>query len=206
MSRMICRLRLEPCSRPSLRQEPIDFALSQKALAEARRLAEEVGGVYAQWLAAVVGDKTLNQLTAGERTVRDHYRELALAAIKEGAAKGYSKTVYLESEPDMEPLHALPELRQWLVEFKKGLMLKQWAPNFPSRRRLALVAAKVSRLICSPRRTTKMPRMPQCHRSPARKCVSGKPNPMPGNDLWRKSTSEKQAENWASVRLDVPRR
>ena len=51
-------------------------------------------------------------------------RDPALAAIKEGAAKGYRKFVYLESDPDMEPLHALPEFRQWLAEFKKGLMLK----------------------------------------------------------------------------------
>jgi tetratricopeptide (TPR) repeat protein len=85
-----------------------------------RVLAEEIGACYGICMAAVQGDKTLDQLAPEKRKLRDRYHDLALAAVKEGAAKGYNVLVFLEGDPDMEPLLALPEFRAWLAEFKKG--------------------------------------------------------------------------------------
>jgi tetratricopeptide (TPR) repeat protein len=101
-----------------------ELAAELRPLADARVLAEEIGPAYGICMAAVQGDKAPDRLTPEERTLRDRYRDLALAAIKEGTAKGYNVVLYLEGDPDMEPLLALPEFRAWLAGFKKGLKPK----------------------------------------------------------------------------------
>jgi serine/threonine-protein kinase len=101
-----------------------ELAEEVRPRANPRVLAEEIGTTYGICMAAIQGDRTPDQLSPEERTLRDHYRELALASIKEGAAKGYNVVLFLEGDPDMEPLLALPEFRAWLAEFKKGLKLK----------------------------------------------------------------------------------
>jgi hypothetical protein len=98
-----------------------ELAEEVRKMADARVLAEEVGTTYGLCMAVVQGDRRLDQLPRAERQLRDHYRDLALAALKDGAAKGYNNILFLEGDPDMEPLHALPEFRQWLAELKKGL-------------------------------------------------------------------------------------
>jgi hypothetical protein len=92
--------------------------------ADARVLAEEVGCCYGLCMAAVAEDKAPAQLTDEERRLRDRYRDLAFAAIKEAVAKGYSVMMFLDGDPDTEPLRELPEFRQWLAEIKKGLKPK----------------------------------------------------------------------------------
>jgi hypothetical protein len=89
--------------------------------ADSRELTEEVAATYALCMAAVEGEKKLNQLTAEERKLRDQYHDLAMATMKEGVRKGYKGFLFLEGDPDYEPLRALPEFQQWLAEFKKGL-------------------------------------------------------------------------------------
>jgi serine/threonine protein kinase len=86
-----------------------------------RVLAEEVGSCYALCMAAVEAGRPLDRLTPDERKLRDRYHDLAIAAVKEGTAKGYNVILFLEGDPDHEPLRALPEYMQWLSEFKKGL-------------------------------------------------------------------------------------
>jgi tetratricopeptide (TPR) repeat protein len=98
-----------------------DLAAEIRPLADARILAEEIGPTYGICMAAVQCDRTPDQLPPEERALRDRYHDLALAAIKEGTAKGYNVVLFLENDPDLEPLLALPEFRAWLAEFKKGL-------------------------------------------------------------------------------------
>jgi tetratricopeptide (TPR) repeat protein/tRNA A-37 threonylcarbamoyl transferase component Bud32 len=102
----------------------VELAEEVRPLADARVLAEEVGTAYGICMAAVQGDRTSDQLPSEERELRDRYRDLAVAAVKAGAAKGYANLLFLEGDPDMEPLLALPEFRAWLAEFKKGIKRK----------------------------------------------------------------------------------
>src|SRR5262249_20318375 len=101
-----------------------ELAEEVRPLADARVLAEEVGTAYGICMAAVQGDRTPDQLSPEERKLRDRYRDLALAAVKEGTAKGYNVLLFLEGDPDMEPLLALPEFRAGLAGFKKRLKQK----------------------------------------------------------------------------------
>ena len=101
-----------------------ELAAELRPRADARVLAEEIGPAYGICMAAIQGDRAPDQLTPEERALRDRYRDLALAAIQEGTAKGYNVLLYLEGDPDMEPLLALPEFRAWLAELKKGLKQK----------------------------------------------------------------------------------
>jgi hypothetical protein len=95
-----------------------------RPLADPRVLAEEVGTTYGLCMAAVEAGRPLDRLTSEERALSDRYRALAIAAVKEGAARGYQNIVFLEGDPDMDPLLALPEFRQWLADFKKSLKKK----------------------------------------------------------------------------------
>jgi tetratricopeptide (TPR) repeat protein len=90
-----------------------------------RVLAEEIGSCYALCMDAVENGRPLDKLTPEERKLRDQYKDLAIAAIKEGCAKGYNVVLFLDGDPDHEPLRALPEYREWLAEFKKGLKEKK---------------------------------------------------------------------------------
>jgi hypothetical protein len=72
-------------------------------------------------MACVQGDKKPDQLTPDERKLRDHYRDMAMAALKEGTAKGYNVLIFIEGDPDMDPLSPLPEFQNWLSEFKKSM-------------------------------------------------------------------------------------
>jgi tetratricopeptide (TPR) repeat protein len=101
-----------------------DLAEQVRPLADARVLAEEVGTTYGLCMAVVQGDRKLEQLTPEERKLRDRYHDLALAAIKEGTAMGYNVVLFLEGDPDMEPLLALPEYQAWLADFKRQLSRK----------------------------------------------------------------------------------
>jgi tRNA A-37 threonylcarbamoyl transferase component Bud32 len=92
-----------------------------RKVSDPRELTEEVAATYALCMAAVQDDRPLDQLPPEERKLRDHYRDLALATMKEGTAKGYHGYVFMEGDPDYEPLRALPEFQEWLAEFKKGL-------------------------------------------------------------------------------------
>jgi hypothetical protein len=92
-----------------------------RKVADPRELTEEVAATYALCMAAVQDGRALDQLTPEERQLRDHYRDLALATMKEGTAKGYKGYVFMEGDPDYAPLRALPEFPTWLAEFKKGL-------------------------------------------------------------------------------------
>jgi serine/threonine protein kinase len=86
-----------------------------------RVLAEEIGSCYGLCMAVVEAGRPLDQLTVAERKLRDRYHDLALAAVEEGAARGYNVLLFLEGDPDLDPLRALPEFQQWLAEFKKKL-------------------------------------------------------------------------------------
>jgi tetratricopeptide (TPR) repeat protein len=90
-----------------------------------RVLAEEIGSCYCLCMDAVENGRPLDKLTPEERKLRDQYHDLAIAAIKEGCAKGYNVILFLDGDPDHEPLRALPEYREWLAELKKGLKDKK---------------------------------------------------------------------------------
>jgi hypothetical protein len=94
-----------------------------------RVLAEEIGACYGLCMDAVEAGRPLDQLTAEEKKLRDHYHDLALAAVKEGTAKGYNVILFLDGDPDMDPLRALPEFRQWLAEFRTSLKQDRMLPD-----------------------------------------------------------------------------
>src|SRR5262249_4667409 len=99
----------------------VKLAEEVRPLADPRVLAEEVGTTYGLCMAAVEDGGPTDRLTPDERALRDRYHDLAIAAVQEGAARGYQNFLFLEGDPDMDPLLALPEFRQWLADFKKGL-------------------------------------------------------------------------------------
>ncbi len=88
--------------------------------ADPRELAEEVAATYGLCMAAVQGDRPFERLSAEERRLRDRYRDLALETAKEGVRQGYKAFIFMEGDPDYEPLRELPEFRLWLAELKKG--------------------------------------------------------------------------------------
>jgi serine/threonine protein kinase len=90
-----------------------------RRVADPRELTEEVAACYALCMAAVQGDRKPEELKSEERKLRDRYRDLALATMKEGVARGYTGYVFMEGDPDYEPMRALPEFQEWLAEFKK---------------------------------------------------------------------------------------
>jgi serine/threonine protein kinase len=92
-----------------------------RKVADPRELTEEVAATYALCMAAVEDDRPLDKLAPEERKLRDHYRDLALETMKEGTAKGYVGFVFMEGDPDYEPLRTLSEFRQWFDEFKKTM-------------------------------------------------------------------------------------
>jgi serine/threonine-protein kinase len=91
-----------------------------RRVADPRELTEEVAATYGLCMAAVPGDRPPEQLSPEERKLRDRYRDLALETAKEGVRKGYKGVVFMEGDPDYEPLRELQEVRAWLAELKKG--------------------------------------------------------------------------------------
>jgi serine/threonine-protein kinase len=89
--------------------------------ADPRVLAEEVAATYGLCMAAVEGSKALDQLGPEERRLRDRYRDLALETAREGIRKGYRTLLFVEGDPDYEPIRALPEYGQLLAEIKTGV-------------------------------------------------------------------------------------
>src|SRR5262249_30987291 len=102
-----------------------ELAAEVRPQADARVLAEEIAGTYAVCLAAVGADKTPEQLTNEEKQLRGHYLELALGALEEGRQKGYTTILFLQRDPDIEPLHGIPAFDKWLAEFERSLKLLQ---------------------------------------------------------------------------------
>jgi tetratricopeptide (TPR) repeat protein len=102
----------------------VQLAEEVRPLADARVLAEEVGTTYGLCMAVIEDGRPLDQLTPDERALRDRYHDLAIAAIQEAVAKGYRTFLFLEGDPDMDPLLALPEFRHWLADSKKSLITK----------------------------------------------------------------------------------
>jgi hypothetical protein len=102
----------------------VKLAEEVRAPADPRVPAEEVGTTYGLCMAVVENGRPLDRLTPEERAVRDRYHDLAVAAVKEGAARGYLNFLFLEGDPDMDPLLALPEFRQWQADVKKSSTAK----------------------------------------------------------------------------------
>jgi len=98
-----------------------ELAAEVRMVGNASILVTAVSTTYGICMATVQGDRKLDQLGSEERRLRDHYRDLAMASLKEGVAKGYATLIYIERDPDFEPLHELPEFKAWLAEFKKTL-------------------------------------------------------------------------------------
>jgi serine/threonine protein kinase len=94
-----------------------------------RVLAEEIGACYCLCMDAVEAGRPLDKLMPEEKMLRDRYHDLALGAVKEGTAKGYNVILFLEGDPDLDPLRALPEFRQWLAEFRTSLKQERMLPD-----------------------------------------------------------------------------
>jgi serine/threonine protein kinase len=81
-------------------------------------IVEEIGACYSLCVESVAQGRKADQLTSEERKLYDQYLALALAAFKEGAARGYTSVLYFEVDADLEPLREVPEFQMWLAEFK----------------------------------------------------------------------------------------
>jgi hypothetical protein len=93
-----------------------------RKLADPRVLAEEVGPTYGLCTAAIEAGRSPDKLSSEERAERDRYRDLAIAAVKDAVGRGYRTFLFLENDPDLDPLLALPEFRQWLANSKKQML------------------------------------------------------------------------------------
>ena len=91
-----------------------------RRVADPRELTEEVAATYGLCMAAVQGDKAPEQLGPEGRKLRDRYRDLALETAREGIRKGYRGSIFLEGDPDYEPIRAVPEYAQLLAEIKQA--------------------------------------------------------------------------------------
>jgi serine/threonine protein kinase len=105
-------------------ERAVAMAEEMRPNVDIRVLAEEISCTYGLCMAVIERDRKLDELTPDERKLRDHYHDMAIAAIREGVSKGYDTVIYLEADPDMDPLLALPEFRAWLSEFKDQLNRK----------------------------------------------------------------------------------
>ncbi|HEV3447479.1 MAG TPA: serine/threonine-protein kinase [Gemmataceae bacterium] len=78
----------------------------------------KVGCCYALCRAAVLAGKTGTPLSAADRDLQKRYTEQALASLRRAVERGYADSALLETEPDLAPVHSLPEFKVLIKEMK----------------------------------------------------------------------------------------
>ena len=78
----------------------------------------KVSCCYALCAAAVKRGKSASQLSVAERDLRKRYEIKALETLRQAIDHGYQDWVFLEGEPDLAPIHALPEFKTLMDQLR----------------------------------------------------------------------------------------
>ena len=81
----------------------------------------EIASCFALCLDAVAPEKQDNQRSAEEKKLRQQYVELALEAFRQAQDSGFADVLFVDCDPDVDPLRGITAFEEWRTSFKRGL-------------------------------------------------------------------------------------
>jgi tetratricopeptide (TPR) repeat protein len=81
----------------------------------------EIASCFALCLDAVAFEKQEDQRSAEEKKLRQHYLELALETFRQAQTGGFTDVLFVDYDPDVDPLRGIPAFEEWRASFKRAL-------------------------------------------------------------------------------------
>ncbi len=80
----------------------------------------EIASCFALCLDAVAPEKPENQRSAEEKQLRQHYVELALETFRQAQASGFTDVLFVDYDPNVDPLRGIGAFEEWRASFKRA--------------------------------------------------------------------------------------
>ena len=81
----------------------------------------EIASCFALCLDAVAAEKQEDQVSAEEKRLRQHYVELALETFRQAQANGLTDVLFVDFDPDVDPLRGIPAFEEWRKAFRSAV-------------------------------------------------------------------------------------
>jgi hypothetical protein len=65
--------------------------------------------------------ETGQQYSAEEKKLRQHYLELAMQTFRQAQASGFTDVIFMDHDPDLDPIRGMPAFEEWRESFRKSL-------------------------------------------------------------------------------------
>jgi hypothetical protein len=86
---------------------------------------------YALCVPAVAHDRKPEQLTAAEKTQREHYADRAVAVLREAVANSYQDAAHIKQDSDLDALRARADFQKLVAELEAKARPGAPAPTAP---------------------------------------------------------------------------